>query len=1017
MPGLIVENPSDPTEWHYLSAGNDPAVYNTTNLGTDTRSQVCWLAGNGQLIIGGDGTNVFGFLPPAGWKIKVPNIITRGALLTAHDVDVISSPTATFNPNYSTAGSFDIEITAGYGVVYYAMQTCYKTVIKNVYSFHVILISNNFLPPLMERCGNSWRDTAGGSTGIQIDYCDDVVVNDIQTTTRLSANSYFPFRILNTKRPQVNNLRIAGISGTIGTSISTGPGIYLSDVSNGTFNNISSKRGGIRFSASSGNKFTNFDYTHSLNGEAGVGAGTAGIQIFTFSTYANDNIVDGITFGENRTYPNQAPMAGISYTANSSNNRIRNCYSASDPYIMTNSVTTSYPTLIHSDGGNCYDNKIQRIYLVPDQATNRAVIFGTSAVSSGTQIDNCWLYHTTLNPISTNGMRIRNVGYTPAWAVGGVGSVYGHDWNTAYLKHSENTGLLHLAMNEPYDFTDKVELSGTAAFSSVGFVSMPTAGDYGIWTSPIIKGYTAFANLAPEINGGSARLTNFTYEYDIDTGAGFSGTYKALTSANLILEDISDWEAGFRFRIKATCINGDGTLTTNTVTYIRVHLLTTNTAKGYLWALNTPTVELTGTETGTGLAVFRSDNEAFLGYGENGGGTVSTQVDWNADFTGVLRARKSGLQNVEISALIDEDGISIPTSQTECPFGDGSDPGELGIIVTNHGASPVTWQGKEYSNTIQVTDNNLTSFQIGTYYYYHTSQNKQWNGLYAFAWGTHLLPTGNECETARDRDFGSAGATLKGMRVVLSDGVTPHPQYTRMQADDGTYYVRTYEAMISAPNILAGSKVWLYNVSTNTEIFIGDLSNNGYQLTYTDGTHFTSGDNFILAFTKLGYVDQKIQGQVTSDGAIILNTQIVDEIYNSYGIDGSTVMKFEADYSNQNVKVIVHDNFTVKELYAWYMYMLTLVDGIRYFVGAVTALDEGNIRINSNIANVKIDNDTIHNIFQDDNVRLFRSDGEYPILNPTSGGGGIDIVWRVPVVIANSEGLATKKDVIIASQL
>jgi hypothetical protein len=40
------------------------------------------------------------------------------------------------------------------------------------------------------------------------------------------------------------------------------------------------------------------------------------------------------------------------------------------------------------------------------------------------------------------------------------------------------------------------------------------------------------------------------------------------------------------------------------------------------------------------------------------------------------------------------------------------------------------------------------------------------------------------------------------------------------------------------------------------------------------------------------------------------------------------------------------------------------------------------------------DNTTATNIKQIDNARIFRSDGGYPVKQPSTGGGSIDINWR-----------------------
>jgi hypothetical protein len=75
-------------------------------------------------------------------------------------------------------------------------------------------------------------------------------------------------------------------------------------------------------------------------------------------------------------------------------------------------------------------------------------------------------------------------------------------------------------------------------------------------------------------------------------------------------------------------------------------------------------------------------------------------------------------------------------------------------------------------------------------------------------------------------------------------------------------------------------------------------------------------------------------------------------------------------------------------------------DGIRDFVGGMTGLDIGNFRINNATVDIYIDNATATNLRQIDNRRIFRADEAYPV--KSSGGGGIDVVWRNTILIAET---------------
>lgn len=200
--------------------------------------------------------------------------------------------------------------------------------------------------------------------------------------------------------------------------------------------------------------------------------------------------------------------------------------------------------------------------------------------------------------------------------------------------------------------------------------------------------------------------------------------------------------------------------------------------------------------------------------------------------------------------------------------------------------------------------------------------------------------------------------------------------------------------------VLADTRVQLYNVTTNT------ILDNVF-MTGTDYSYVLSAsvdDVIRIRATKKGYEPFESFAVFTGGSVGFVVNQVVDAIYDSYGIDGAAVTKFVADYVDMEVDLIVASNFTGAEAYCWYSYILTLEDGINLFYGAVTAIDEGNLRINTDTVDLLFDTTTSVNVFQNDNIRIFRSDGGYPVRAVTTGGGGIDIVWRNQVHVIEGSG-------------
>ena len=212
---------------------------------------------------------------------------------------------------------------------------------------------------------------------------------------------------------------------------------------------------------------------------------------------------------------------------------------------------------------------------------------------------------------------------------------------------------------------------------------------------------------------------------------------------------------------------------------------------------------------------------------------------------------------------------------------------------------------------------------------------------------------------------------------------------------------------INITNVVAGSRLRIYNVTTGVETVNTVVSGTSYTSSYQEGTDYSDGDTVRVYLTKLE--KEEWVGDVidTSNGFNVLASQIEDNVYTAMGVDGATVDKFVADYPNNQVDIQVAQNFSMAEFYAWWKYNLTSEDGIRRFFGGITAIDQANLRINHTVVNLFLDNMTSTNLVQTDNRRIYRTDGVYPVVPVTSGGGGIDIVWRNTILIAET-GLKAK---------
>lgn len=165
-------------------------------------------------------------------------------------------------------------------------------------------------------------------------------------------------------------------------------------------------------------------------------------------------------------------------------------------------------------------------------------------------------------------------------------------------------------------------VAGNPIWNGIGDMLMQTAGDQVIFTWPyVILGHTSLANLAPQIAG--VNTGNFDIEYDLDTGAGFSGTFQTANAANLSAETIAP--TGFRVKIRITCN------TTDFTNSLRGYAIQTTTTladqKANLYPANAVTITLTGLQPNSEVRLYKGTTAdpgaaIFLDGVENSGTTL-----------------------------------------------------------------------------------------------------------------------------------------------------------------------------------------------------------------------------------------------------------------------------------------------------------------------------------------------------------------------------------------------------------
>lgn len=387
-----------------------------------------------------------------------------------------------------------------------------------------------------------------------------------------------------------------------------------------------------------------------------------------------------------------------------------------------------------------------------------------------------------------------------------LGGVGGHFSEILNSYTAPTTIRLILACGSPKDPNDyRSEIAFTedvGTFRRDGAsVAMVNLNDQITWTwSYYIKGVTSFANTAPTINATNA--SNHTLTYDIDKGTGFSGTFKSLTAANLSGETgIST--SGVRLRIRAVCNTANVGNRLNSI-YVFANTDTASIA-ATSYGDNEAEYSVTGSLADTRAAIFRNSDGALL-YQASKTAPISLFCDWLADTAATLRVRKPGYNTIESGFTLKELGGTFPVTQLDNAIPD-TNPGSKAITITNHGASPVTWNSKQWSITITVTDGSSAA-TIAQWLSWNQAQDSFSfdSTRHNMAWHDMVIAVGANYETARGTVFGTLGATLKGVRVVDGSG-NMIAGFSRMQSDDGSYYVPPNIVYVTVGNLVSGDTI------------------------------------------------------------------------------------------------------------------------------------------------------------------------------------------------------------------
>lgn len=572
--------------YEWWPATTSATTFTTTHIGTEKQAKVVQSIGNGQIRIGSNGTNDIGFLPPSGCNIRVPNIFVR--LCTA-GADATNNSSGSGSNTMSNPGRVSISNVLG---DFFSGVPSGQISFEMIDSAPAFQISLSSVQESVNIDGCIFGGILAGTAPLALTDCREniTIANTLLAAGALNTSGHMNFT--NCTNATVSQLKVINTrfrTNTNGWSVSL-VGCRQFDMSDIWVNGAT-----VRLLNSSKISIRDLDFTDRLVGSVNATQAIIAVRIEGCS----DVLIDGFTYGERGTIPNQN-NAGVVFScaSNTGDIRVRNAGTATAPLAV--SATNPPTTVVNSQTG--FREFFQRIYI---GATSNSTVQITNTISR-TLLESIYGNTTTSTNLERR-MIVKscqlNFGAFSLVRTNAVGSIF------ADIFTSATTGELVFVANRPGIIGDgKITLNVTpnagTGYSATGSFFLKTAGDEFIQETDLIKGYTSFQNVMPD-RQGVGMTTVLEQHYQIDTGSGWSA-WKVLNGTNLSGETISPAGFKLKLRIRASTSNPNQEFSS-----VRIYMNTTAAAQqANLYPLDTVPVTLTNLVPGSEVRAYVGEDPA-----------------------------------------------------------------------------------------------------------------------------------------------------------------------------------------------------------------------------------------------------------------------------------------------------------------------------------------------------------------------------------------------------------------------
>lgn len=587
--GVFIETSVGSGEYEFY-----PNAGTTTTTGTEAaRGKVVWIDNTGLVRIGNSGAATNGYTPVTGLKVVIGNIFFENCTTAARTANVIPNATIATRYDFTTTGGGVINIDKCNMAWYLSCSQAYSVNVSNSGFVDAILLSEIASPMTFTKVGVGNKPTTALLVSpLTMTYCYAGGTFTDCVWARVSMAASGAHTVVLTDIDGFTFTRNTIRANTIRANATT-YAIIATRAKNITYTNPTIIQGAIALITCNNFNTTDVKFVSAVSGST----------VTTYTDYVwnlSSNTINCTFSGLTLPVTSTAPYTALLIAATGcSNIKLRNIGTYASPLSLDAGANDT--GLIYTLGTNCQNFYFQRIYvsntrtntMTADNSCKNIVeknVFGDYADAPLAAVLNL----TRLGGGSTNALTAQT-------------AIYGTHWMDYFT--STTAGRLAIMMNDPTSETaSQVSLSGGAAFTSAGGLYMPTIGQQVIFETPeFIIGHSSFQNSALVMAGGTA--TNYTYQYQIDTGSGFGSwsSDKTPTTLGTALngETISA-VTGFKLKLKIT------TSTTNATAITSVYMLTssTTTTQAYQYPLDPveATYSFSGLDTGTEVVLFDNTN-------------------------------------------------------------------------------------------------------------------------------------------------------------------------------------------------------------------------------------------------------------------------------------------------------------------------------------------------------------------------------------------------------------------------